>query len=90
MVKTMGMMKAIVKFHEKCLHVLEATARSEKKISMGFIEQQLGGEQDIIVALSKMKFQIPTIKEEEMRKYFDDLHLQIEKRFNDLLYGQKA
>merc|ERR1712226_256788 len=44
MTKTLGMMKSIVKFHENCLRVLEATQRSEKKISMGFIEAQLGSD----------------------------------------------
>jgi hypothetical protein len=36
--KTMGMMKAIVKFYENCIRVIESSAKSEKKISMGFIE----------------------------------------------------
>jgi hypothetical protein len=36
--KTMGMMKAIVKFHENCIRVIESSSKSEKKISMGFIE----------------------------------------------------
>merc|ERR1711990_723613 len=40
--KTVGMLKTIVKFHENCIRVLEATSRSEKKISMAFIEAQLG------------------------------------------------
>ena len=39
--KTLGMMKAIVKFFENCLRVIDATSRSEKKISMGFIDSQL-------------------------------------------------
>merc|ERR1712166_1649603 len=72
MYKTMGMMKAIVKFHENCIRVLEATARSEKKISMGFIEQQLGN--GIIFELSQMKFQNPTAPEQNIRTYFDNLH----------------
>lgn len=54
MVKTMGMMKCIVRFHEQCLQILEATARSEKKISMGFIESNLG--QSVIYELTQMKF----------------------------------
>jgi len=38
MYKTMGMMKAIVKFHENCLRIIESSAKSERKVSMGYIE----------------------------------------------------
>jgi len=86
MYKTMGMMKAIVKFHENCIRVLEATARSEKKISMAFIEAQLGN--DIIYELTQMKFQIPTRPEQEIRTYFDSLHENIDKKFTDLQYSK--
>jgi V-type H+-transporting ATPase subunit A len=86
MTKTLGMMKSIVKFHENCLRVLEATQRSEKKISMGFIEQQLGS--DIIYELSRMKFQDPKKDTKELAHYFDDLHDRIDKKFDDLQYNK--
>jgi len=79
MYKTMGMMKAIVKFHENCIRVLEATSRSEKKISMGYIESTLGN--DIIYELTQMKFQSPNTKEEVVRTYFDKLHEDIDSKF---------
>jgi vacuolar-type H+-ATPase catalytic subunit A/Vma1 len=86
MTKTLGMMKSIVKFHENCIRVLEATQRSEKKISMGFIEQQLG--QDIIYELSRMKFQDPKKDTKDLAHYFDDLHEKIDKKFDDLQYNK--
>jgi hypothetical protein len=54
MLKTMGMMKAIVKFHENCIRVIESSAKSERKISMGYIEQTMGA--DLIYELTQMKF----------------------------------
>jgi hypothetical protein len=57
----MGMMKAIVKFHENCIRIIESSAKSEKKVSMGLIEQTLGS--DLIYELTQMKFQSPTAPE---------------------------
>ena len=53
------MMKAIVKFHENCQRVIQETSKREKKISMGYIEQALGGETDVIAGLNNMKFNMP-------------------------------
>lgn len=52
--KTMGMMKCIVKFHESCLKILEDTAKSDKKVSMGLIESSLKTE--VVEKLQQMKF----------------------------------
>jgi len=41
MYKTMGMMRIIDKFHNECLRVITDSAKSEKKISLGLIEQAL-------------------------------------------------
>jgi vacuolar-type H+-ATPase catalytic subunit A/Vma1 len=80
----MGMMKAIVKFHENCIRVIESSSKSEKKISMGFIEQTLGA--DLIYELTQMKFQPPNQPEQELRKYFDELHENIDSKFRDIQY----
>jgi len=84
--KTVGMMKAIVKFHENCQRIIAETAQREKKISMGYIEQTLGGEGDVIAGLNNMKFRLPTEPEHEMRKFFDDLHAQIDRRFAEMQF----
>merc|ERR1712228_17260 len=84
--KTVGMMKAIVKFHENCQRIINETAKREKKISMGYIEQTLGGETDVIAGLNNMKFKLPTTPEHEMRKFFDDLHAQIDRRFAEMQF----
>jgi len=41
MYKTMGMMKAIVKFHENCIRVINDSSKAERKVSLGYIEQTL-------------------------------------------------
>jgi len=84
--KTVGMMKAIVKFHENCQRIIAETAQREKKISMGYVEQTLGGEGDVIAGLNNMKFRLPTEPEHEMRKFFDDLHAQIDRRFAEMQF----
>jgi vacuolar-type H+-ATPase catalytic subunit A/Vma1 len=84
MFKTMGMMKAIVKFHENCIRLITDSARAEKKISMGYIEQTLG---DVVTELTRMKFKLPEAPEHETRKYFDNFHEQIDSRFRDLQYN---
>ena len=81
MYKTTAMMKAIVKFHENCQRIIAETSKREKKISMGYIEQTLGGENDVIANINNMKFKLPNTPEHEMRKFFDDLHAQIDRRF---------
>ena len=48
---------------------------------MGYIEQTLGGENDVIANINNMKFKLPNTPEHEMRKFFDDLHAQIDRRF---------
>lgn len=86
MYKTMGMMKSIVKFHENCIKVLEATSRSESKQSMAQIENKAS---EIIYELTQMKFQLPTKPEQEIRSYFDDLHDKIDKKFTEIQYQKK-
>lgn len=84
------MMKSIVKFYENCIRVITDSSKSgaggKNKISMGLIEQSLGGDGDVISQLSKMKFQHPDMREEEMRIYFDDFHEKIDSRFRDLQF----
>ena len=84
MYKTMGMMKSIVKFYDNCIRIIESSAKSEKKISMGLIEQTLGA--DLIYELTQMKFKSPTAPEHEVRKYFDELHENIDAKFRDMQY----
>ena len=78
------MMKAIVKFHENCQRIILDTSKRDKKVSMGYIEQALGGENDVIAGLNNMKFKKPTTGEKEMRIFFDDLHALIDRRFQEM------
>lgn len=82
--KTIGMMKCIVAYYENCMKVLfESGNRSEKKISMAFIEESFGS--TVLSDLKKMKFQDPELSEKELTKHFDDLAEYIENEFRKLL-----
>ena len=85
MTKTLGMMKAIVKFYDNCIRIITETAKRDKKVSMAFIEQTLSGPNDVITKINKMKFISPTLPEHEVRKQFDDLHALIDQRFHELM-----
>jgi len=85
--KTVGMMKAIVKFHENCIRLILDSSKSEKKISMDFIEKTLGSDGDVCHTLTRMKYQRPDAGEAEIRKYFDNFHETIDARFRDLQYN---
>lgn len=82
------MMKAIVKFYDNCVRLVSSSSqdKGEKKITMGFIEQTLGGENDVIGKINNMKFVLPSTPEVEVRKFFDDLHAEIDTRFSQLRY----
>jgi len=58
--KTMGMMKAIVKFYENCIRLILDSTKADKKISMGYIEQTLS---DVVTELTRMKFKLPETPE---------------------------
>jgi len=82
LVKTAGMMKAICKFYDNCMRVITDSAKAERKISMGFIEQTL--KNNVMDKLTSMKFKDPLIPEAEMRTYFDDIVTEIDNRFRDM------
>lgn len=80
--KTIGMMKCIVKFYENCMKIISESSKSEKKISMGFIEQSL--KYNVIDKLYNMKFLDPLTPDIEIRQYFDDIVTEIENEFRKM------
>jgi len=76
------MMKCIVKFYEACMKAINDSAKSERKISMGYIEQTL--KNNVIDKLYNMKFLPPLTPDAEIRLYFDDIVTEIETRFRDM------
>jgi len=83
--KTAGMMRCIVRFYEKAMATIKDSEKSERKISMGFIEQTLKGEGQVMYDLTQIKFTHPTdTSEEEGRKIFDDLVQKIDDSFRQL------
>ena len=80
-------MKAIVKFHENSIRVIMDSSKAEKKMSMAYIELECA---DIIKKLIEMKKIKPTVPEHEVRKWFDDLHEQIDTTFSNLQFAWTA
>jgi len=78
MYKTMGMMRCIDKFHRECNRVVNDSAKSEKKISLGLIEQALP---DVVYELTQMKFQPPTQPQADMERYFDNFLKMMDEKF---------
>jgi|TARA_B110000285_G_C15113439_1_gene612549 V-type H+-transporting ATPase subunit A len=76
------MMKCIVKFYENCMKIISESSKSEKKISMGFIEQSL--KYNVIDKLYNMKFLDPLTPDLEIRQYFDDIVTEIENEFRKM------
>lgn len=76
------MMKAICKFYDNCMRVITDSAKAERKISMGFIEQTL--KNNVMDKLMSMKFKDPLTPENEMRTYFDDIVTEIDNRFREM------
>jgi len=65
LLKTAGMMKVICKFYDNCMRVITDSAKAERKISMGFIEQTL--KTNVMSDLTEMKFKDPNVTDVEMR-----------------------
>jgi vacuolar-type H+-ATPase catalytic subunit A/Vma1 len=76
------MMKAICKFYDNCMKVILDSAKAERKISMGFIEQTL--KNNVMDKLMSMKFKDPLTSENELRTYFDDIVTEIDNRFREM------
>lgn len=76
------MMKCIVKFYENCMKIITDSSKSEKKISMGYIEQTL--KYNVIDKLYNMKFLDPLTPKLEIRQYFDDIVTEIDMRFREM------
>ena len=83
--KTVGMLKCICVYYENCVKILKESQKSEKKISMAFIEETF--EKDIISELKKMKFIHPEEPEKQITGKLNDLAEAIENKFRNLLHG---
>ena len=77
------MMKCICKFYDNCMRVISDTAKSDKKISMGFIESTL--KNNVMDKLYSMKFLDPLKPDQEVRLYFDDIVNEIDLKFRDMV-----
>lgn len=82
--KTVGMMKAIVKFFENAKRAIGESQRSEKKISWAIINNSIEKQ---LLELSQMKFKDPMIPQQEMMKYFSNLNEEIDNEFRRLMLG---
>ena len=82
MYKTVGMLKCIIKYYESCCKVLKESQKSEKKITMAYIEETF--EKDIISDIKKMKFIDPALPEKEITDRLNELADRIETKFREL------
>jgi V-type H+-transporting ATPase subunit A len=82
--KTLGMMKAIVKFFENSKKAINESQKSERKISFAIIQNSVEKQ---LLELSQMKFKDPQLPKEEMMKYFSNLNEEIDNEFRKLLLG---
>jgi V-type H+-transporting ATPase subunit A len=81
--KTVAIMRNMVSFYHQARHVCEATATSDKKITLAVIKEQLG---DIMYEISSMKFQNSFEKSrEEIMAIYDDLQTRMTEAFRALL-----
>lgn len=80
--KTVGMLKCIIKYYESCCKVLKESQKSEKKITMAYIEETF--EKDIISDIKKMKFIDPALPEKEITEKLNELADRIETKFREL------
>lgn len=87
MYKTLGMMKAICLFYDGCIRViLDTSKRSEQKMSMAQIEMFLSREENgnLMDRMNQMKFLLPSMPQDAMKREFDDLHSLLQKAFNEI------
>lgn len=82
--KTLGMMRAIVRFFENAKRIIGDSIKSERKISWAIINNTIEKQ---LLELSQMKFKDPKLPREEMQKYFDNLNEEIDNEFRKLLLG---
>eukprot|EP00049_Salpingoeca_infusionum_P017293 m.352429 g.352429 ORF g.352429 m.352429 type:complete len:608 (-) comp16517_c0_seq1:1484-3307(-) len=80
--KTVAILRNMISFYNQARHVCEATATSDKKVTLSVIKEQMG---DIMYELSSMKFanSFTTPKEEIMAQY-DELLSRMSDRFRSL------
>lgn len=53
--KTVAIMRNMISFYHQARHVIEASANSDKKITLSIIKERMG---DIIYELASMKFEV--------------------------------
>merc|ERR1711907_606398 len=80
--KTVAILRNMVSFYQQARHACEATANSEKKITLSVIKEQLN---DIMYEISSMKFQTSFEKsQEEIMQVYDDIMTRMTEAFRAL------
>jgi V-type H+-transporting ATPase subunit A len=84
LIKTVGMMKCIVRFFENSKRAILDSNKSEKKISWAIIANAI---ERPLYELTQMKFKEPKTPVAEMERYFVDLYEDIDNAFRKLIVG---
>lgn len=79
--KTVGMLRNIILFYKLATHSVESTSQSDNKITWSIIKESMN---DILYALSSMKFKDPAEGEAELRSHFSQLTDRIQLAFREL------
>jgi V-type H+-transporting ATPase subunit A len=82
--KTLGMMKAIVRFFDNSKRIINDSSKSERKISWAIIQNSI---ERLFLELSQMKFKDPKMAQSDMMAYFENLVEDIDNEFRKLLLG---
>ncbi|EGD73873.1 Atp6v1a-prov protein [Salpingoeca rosetta] len=81
--KTVAMLRNMISFYNQAREVCEATANSDKKVTLAVIKEQMN---DIIYEISSMKFQNTWEKpQEEVMAVYDDLQTRMTEAFRNLM-----
>lgn len=78
------MMKCIVSMYNTSIKAISETEKSENKVTWGVINTTC---KNLIIELSRMKFQDPVHGEQTLRKYFNELNENIKDSVSKLAQG---
>lgn len=82
--KTMGMMKAICRFFDNSIRVINESQKSDRKITWAMIQSTL---EEQFLALSKLKFEDPKQTADQIGEKINTLCDKIDQEFRKLLLG---
>ena len=81
MIKTIGMMKMIMLFHDKSQKIIAETANKENKVTWAHIRASM---RETISNITSMKFENPRSSDDHFKTFFSNLEAEINDQFNQM------